>query len=115
MNKFITIGILLIIAVILSSYDKNNVTHQLKDNIYKKENIRNKLLRNLKESNVEELNKESEHNEDVIVSGDVRFTSNPDKHKDFLIIPENQYMNSRNNGNDKYKDILKEWNGVIDN
>ena len=101
MNKFVVISILLVIAVLLATDSS-------------KSGLRKNKLHSLKSMNTRRLNKLENSTVSVKVSGSARANAGPRmEKKDYLILPAEASNNAQQYVEGKYKNILKEWDGMI--
>jgi len=100
MNKFVVISILLVIALLLATDSS-------------KSGLRKNKLDNLKSMNTRRLNKLENSTVSVKVSGSPRANVGPQEKKDYLLLPAEASNNAQQYVEGKYKDILKEWDGII--
>jgi hypothetical protein len=102
MNKFVVISILLVIAVLLATDSS-------------KSGLRKNKLHSLKSMNTRRLNKLENSTVSVKVSGTPRAGNVGPKmeKKDYLILPAEASNNAQQYVEGKYKNILKEWDGMI--
>tara|TARA_B110001469_G_C9551245_1_gene273526 strand:+ start:621 stop:938 length:318 start_codon:yes stop_codon:yes gene_type:complete len=105
MNKYVVLSILIILAVLVSTEPKE--TKKYPDS-------------HLKSFNTNRLNDIENPNMRFKISDTSRQKSpaksiTPKNSEEFLLMDSNLRMNSKNLVEDRYKNILKEWNGIIQN